>query len=114
DGRLIEPVLRLHASQVIDDERHAQTAEQSVMRLDVLGVEVQHDVPAERLDHRERALEHARIGRAAQMPHEVEAHAAHLARVQRLEVFLRDVLYYHLHHAPCLLRPGNILYDHTI
>jgi hypothetical protein len=41
-----------------------------------IGVEVQIDMPAERRDHRDHALEHALSGHAAEMSHEIEAAAA--------------------------------------
>src|SRR6266851_3323363 len=70
------------------------------MSLDVFGVEMEYHVPGERLDHRERTLEHAQIRRAAQVPHEIEAHTAHAARVQRLEPALGRVVPDHRHAAP--------------
>src|SRR5882762_4227231 len=44
------------------------------MSLDVFGVEMEYHVPGERLDHRARTLAHAQIRRAAQVPHQLEAH----------------------------------------
>ena len=45
-----------------------------------------------------------RIGRAAQVPYEIEAHAAHSARVQLLELALGRVVPDHRHSAPSAAR----------
>ncbi len=52
----------------------------------IAGIEMQVDVPAQRADARDDAVELAHVGHAAQMLHEVEAHAAKAAGMQRLEV----------------------------
>ena len=51
----------------------------------ILGIEVQHDVPTERRRARDEPLELAHVGRAAQVLHEVEADAANAAVVQLLK-----------------------------
>ena len=58
----------------------------------VLGVEMQHDVPAERGGARDEPLELAHVRRAAQVLHEIEAHAANAAGVQLLEVAVREAV----------------------
>src|SRR5258708_5012248 len=97
---LIEPTRRLYASHVIDHERYATAAEQFSVRFDIVGVEVQDQVPAERFYHGERALERARIGGAPQGPHEIEAPPAPSARVQCLELGLGDIIPDHRHATP--------------
>jgi hypothetical protein len=56
---------------------------------EITGIEVQHDVPAERFDARQQPVEHAEIRHAAQVPHEIEADAANAAGVQPLQLAIR-------------------------
>ena len=53
---------------------------------EVLGVEVEHDVPPERLDPVDEAPEHVELGRSAEMGHEVESGAANAGVVQAGDV----------------------------
>ena len=64
----------------------------SLLRQDVLGVEMQHHVPSQRLDARDQAMKHVEIGHAAQVLDEIEADAANPARVQALQFRVRHRL----------------------
>src|SRR6266403_98405 len=79
---LPEAVGRLDASHVVDDEGHVDSAQKIGLRHDVLGVEMQHDVPSHRLDAGDQAMEDAEVGDAAQVLDEVEADAANAALVE--------------------------------
>ncbi len=59
---------------------------------DVLGIEVQHDVPSQGLDARDQPVEDAQIRYPAQMLDEVESNPANAARVQALEFALRHAV----------------------
>ena len=89
---LLEAVLRRHAPHVVDDERHGQRAQHLVELEQVDRVEVQHDVPIELGRARDEPLELVHVRRAAEMLHEVEADAADAARVQILEILVREGL----------------------
>ena len=54
-------------------------------RYDVGRIHVQDDMPAERRDAADHPVEDVHVRGAAKVPHEVEAHAAHAARMQRLQ-----------------------------
>ena len=75
---------------MIDHERHANLPDEIGVFDDVLRIEVQHDVPAERLDPPQHAMEHLQVGRAAKMRDKIEAHATHTGFVERLQVVVRD------------------------
>ena len=53
-------------------------------------VDVQDDVPAPPLDAVDDAIERGHIGRAAETFHEIEAHAAHTAAVERVEILVGE------------------------
>ena len=78
------------ATHVIDEKRHGQAAQRALMLEKALRIEVQVHVPAERSDEPDDAVELRRVGHAAEMLHEIEAHAAAAALVQLLEVALGE------------------------
>ena len=53
---------------------------------DVLGIEMQHHMPAEPLDAAEHRIEHREVRGAAEMPDEIETHASHAAGLQPVEL----------------------------
>ena len=87
---LLEAVRGLDPSHVVDDERHVDAPEKIVLRQDVLRIEVQHDVPAQRLDARDQTMEYVQVRHAAQMLDEVEADAANSSRVQARQFRIVD------------------------
>ena len=77
ERRLLQPLCGRHAAHVIDDERHRQRRAADRIELEQIGgIEMQIDVPAQRADARQHALELTHVGHAAQMLDEIEAHAA--------------------------------------
>ena len=82
---LLETLGGLDAAHVVDDEGHVDSCEQLLLRHDVLGIEMQHDVPAQRLDSRQQPVEHVEVRHAAQVLDEIEAYAANAAVVQALQ-----------------------------
>jgi hypothetical protein len=87
---LLQAVRRLDTAHVIDDERHVDAAQQLLLRENIVGIEMQHDVPAQGLDAGDQAVEHGEVRHAAQMLHEIEAYAANAAGVQALEFLVGD------------------------
>src|ERR1700729_2818350 len=73
---LLQPVGRLHATHVIDDERHVDATQQLALAHDVFGIEVQHHVPAQRLDAREQPIKNTQVGNTPQVFYEVESNSA--------------------------------------
>ena len=73
---------RGHAAHMVDHEGQRQFPDHAGQRNDVGRVEMQHHVPAASLDAVDDAVEHAHVGRAAQVLDEIEAHAAHAAGMQ--------------------------------
>ncbi|EHM02751.1 hypothetical protein HMPREF9946_00825 [Acetobacteraceae bacterium AT-5844] len=61
------------------------------MRHDVSGIEMQHDVPAQRLNLVQHTIEHIEVRRATEMLHEVEAHTAYAATIELSEASLIDI-----------------------
>ena len=75
---------------MVDHERHRELAEQ-VLELDqVGGIEVQDEMPSHRFHPLDGALEKSHLRAAAEVLHEIEAHAANSSVVHALKVFFRN------------------------
>jgi hypothetical protein len=92
ERRLVDAVLARHATHVVDDERHRQRAHHRRQRHDAGGIEMQHHVPAAALDAVDDTVEHGHVGGAAEMLDEIEAHAAHAAFVELVEIGLAEAV----------------------
>src|SRR6202044_105302 len=71
-------------------KRHRQLVHKIVELHEVAGVEVKVDVPAQRLNARQDALELIHVRHTAQVLHKVEAHAAEALFMERLKVTLGE------------------------
>jgi hypothetical protein len=104
ERRLVEPLRRVDPSHVIDDEGHAQAVEKRSIGHEVLGVQVEHGVPAERRGAVQQRFDGLEVGRAAEVPDEIEAQPAHAAVVQRAQFPVGDVRVDHRDAAPGAVR----------
>ena len=80
---LIEARRGVDTSHVVDDERHRQPIEQLGVGNQIVGVEVQHDVPAEWGDAPDDPPEHVEVRCPAEVGDEVEPGAADAGVVER-------------------------------
>ena len=86
-----------YAGHVVDHVRAGHPVEQLGVLWEILGVEVQHDVPPERLHPIDQPPEHIQLGRSTEMSDEVEARAPHADVVQLGDVGVRERLVDHRH-----------------
>ncbi|MNT28652.1 hypothetical protein D3C72_1643550 [compost metagenome] len=67
---------------MVHDERHRQRQQARQQFGQHRAIHMQAQMPAQRRDQRDHVIEHSRIGRAAQVRHEIEPRRAHAALVQ--------------------------------
>src|SRR5882757_8323870 len=85
---LLQAGLCRHPAHVINDERHWQVAQQIVITNEINRVKVQINVPTQGFDAGNHALELIHVRHAAQVLHEVEAHAA---KARLVEIFEHSI-----------------------
>ena len=80
---------------MVDEERQRQRADHRREFVDVLGVEVQHDVPAAAFHLVDDLVEHAHVRHAAEMLDEIETHATHAAGVELIKLLVGNAVIDH-------------------
>ena len=104
ERRLVEAVARLHPRHVVDHERHGQPEQHRRELDDVLGVQVDDEMPAHLPDALGHALHDLRLRHALQVADEVEAHGADAALVVAAQLGVADV---RLDDARATVRPAR-------
>ena len=94
---LIEARRGVDTSHVVDDVWHRQPIEQIGVGNQILGVEVQHDVPAERGDAPDDPPEDVEVRCPAEVGDEVEPGATHAGVVERADLRVGERIVDHRH-----------------
>ena len=111
ERRLVDAILGRHAAHVIDHHRHGLLEDQVRQLLDIRRIDMEHQMPAERLDLAHHAFQQVEIRHAAEMLDEVEADAPHAGQ-SHLRIIGRRRLRIDDRHAAVVFRPPCECVEH--
>ena len=102
---LLQARSRRYAAHMVDDERHRKAIQQGLVLQQVGSIEMQHYMPAQRLDPVYDPVKNRHVGRPAQMLDEIEPHTANPALVK---LFQRPVVEGPVHVGHAAIEPAAL------